>query len=717
MRKIVNSTITKLASMLLMAAISSIVVAGDVDGGGRLDFQNDLIPVFTKNGCNTGACHGAAIGRGGFQLSLYGGDPKSDYKSIVQQLSGRRINLTKPDQSLIVLKPAEFIAHGGGTIFDADSESAQRLINWISQGAHYAATRELSRIEVTPQKQVASKTGEVVELHATAHYSDGSTADVTRWTIFNAEDTSAVEVDIDAATLKVLRRGRHVVVARFLSEVVPIEIIVPLTDIKPNLANEIRTNFIDDEVFATLESLGLPPSSGVDDATFLRRICLDLTGRLPSTSPLAQQLNRQQLVDKLLTSTEFNDYWTLQLARLLRIRAQVGDATSANNYHRWLNEQIASKTSYDKLAVTLITANGDSNVEGPPNFYRTAKDARGHAEFFSELFMGSRLRCANCHNHPLDKWTQDDYHGLAAIFAKVEPGQLVKPRPTGQVIHPRTLEPAALRIPGEQFLSPESVDGRQQLADWLTARNNPYFAKAIVNRLWKYMMGRGLVEPVDDFRATNPATHPVLLSQLADDFVANGYDLRHTLRLIANSTTYARSANATAVNKDDDRFYSHSIRRSLQPEVLADAISDVLGIAEQYGAVAKGTRAVALVDPQTPSRTLDVLGRCGREESCESSVGAVGGLPQQLHLLNGGLLNDRIAASGSRLRTLLEERRKPMAIVSEFYLAALSRPPSVAEHQYWQDKLKKIDDPQEQSAFLQDFVWGLLTCQEFVTNH
>ncbi|MCH2131666.1 MAG: DUF1549 and DUF1553 domain-containing protein, partial [Pirellulaceae bacterium] len=339
------------------------------------------------------------------------------------------------------------------------------------------------------------------------------------------------------------------------------------------------------------------------------------------------------------------------------------------------------------------------------------------AEFATELFMGSRLRCANCHNHPLDRWTQDDYHGLVAIFAKVERGKVVGEKPSGQTIHPRTLEPAIQRIPGKQFLAENSIDGRRQLADWLTDSSNPYFAKAIVNRLWKRMMGRGLVEPVDDFRDTNPATHPVLLEKLADDFRANGHSLRHTLRLIANSTAYARSADATAENKDDDRFYSYAAHRPLEAEVLSDAISDVLGIASTYGSEPDGTRAVMLFNPKTPSTTLDILGRCGREESCENTDSAIGGLPQKLHLLNGGLLNARIAAEGSRLSQMVDSGTRPLEIIETFYLTALNRLPSGNERKHWERQLAKLKSRNEQQAFLEDFVWGLMACEEFVTNH
>ncbi len=752
-----------LKTLTVVVVLASSSLADDESS--LVDFKNDLIPVFTKHGCNAGACHGAAIGRGGFKLSLYGGDPESDFEAVVRQVNGRRVNLSKPDLSLIFLKPAEYVEHGGGTVFDDDSESAQLLIDWIKQGAGNESQRDLTSVEIAPKRHVAKSLGEPVALRAVAHYSDGTSRDVTRWTIFKAEDTSAVEINDSLSTVgeragvrgqqvaRVLRRGRHIVVARYLSKVVPIEMVVPLADSKVNLAAESRNNFIDEEILKSLAVLGLPPAPIVDDTTFLRRITLDLTGRLPSveqvnsfltSSPLksphpqtaggdaeeSRERNtpairgrgglsdkRAALVDELLSSDEFTEYWTLQLAKLLRIRPQGRDVKAALAYHTWLSDQVRDDVSYKQLAHTMIMAIGDSHENGPANFYRTVAGPREQAEFMSELFMGSRLRCANCHNHPLDRWTQDDYHGLAAIFARIERGRIVSEKPSGQTIHPRTLEPAIQRIPGEQFLAEDATDGRKQLADWLTDSSNPYFAKAIVNRLWKRMMGRGLVEPVDDFRDTNPATHPALLDKLAEDFAANDYSLRHTLRVIASSTTYARSANATAQNKDDDRFYSHAARRPLEPEVLADAISDALGVAGKYGDEPDGTRAVMLVNPKTPSRTLDILGRCGRDESCESSPDAIGGLPQKLHLFNGALLNARIAAEGSRLNQLHSSGKQPMEIVNAFYLAALNRRPSDQEQEHWKGKLARLKSTDDQRAFLEDFVWGLMTCNEFVTNH
>ena len=711
-----------LHALILAAALVSPATAQDRQAD-AVDFRNDLIPMFTKQGCNAGACHGAAIGRGGFKLSLYGGDPHSDYDAIVRHLKGRRVNLAQPDESLIFLKPAEYLEHGGGAIFDDKGESGQLLIDWIKQGAGNTTRRDLDRLEITPQKWIEKSLGESVALRSVAHYSDGTSRDVTRWTIFSAEDPSAVAVDEETGTSRILRRGRHIVVARYLNKVVPVELIVPLAVATESLSGELRKNFIDDEILESLATLGLTPSPPCDDATFLRRVFLDLTGRLPSADRSTgfredtRSDKRSVLVDELLQSQEFNEYWTLQFAKLLRIRPQQDDSQGALTYHKWVAQQIENDVDYRQFARTLIMASGDTHESGPANFYRTGAGQREQAEFASELFMGSRLRCANCHNHPLDRWTQDDYHGLAAIFAKVERGRIVGEKMNGQTIHPRTLQPAIQRIPGKRFLAANATTGRQQLADWLTEPSNPYFAKAIVNRLWKLMMGKGLIEPVDDLRDTNPATHPALLDKLAADFQANGYRLRHTLRTIAVSTTYARTANATAENKDDDRFYSHALRRPLEAEVLSDAISDVLGIAARYGDEPDGTRAITLVNPKTPSTALDILGRCGREESCESDAGGITGLPQKLHLFNGALLNARIAAEGSRLSQMQSSGKTPMDIVKQFYLTALNRPPTGEESEYWKQKFVELKSKGEQRAFLEDFVWGLVTCEEFVTNH
>lgn len=701
--------------------------SGSIASGREVDFENDLVPVFTKLGCNAGACHGSAAGRGGLRLSLYGSNPVADYAALALELEGRRINLAAPERSLLLRKPSEELAHGGGMLIETADPAHQLLQQWIAQGARFVPGRKLKELEVNPS-QVIAKVGEAVSLSVSARYDDNSSRGVTEWTVLSPEDGTAVSVGANTGKLHVHRPGRHLVVVRYLNQVVPLEILVPVGDSSSDLVaatiDDARSNFIDQEIDAALNRLGIPASGDVGDEGFLRRVSLHLTGRLPKYASQAMPLDRAAVVDQLLESEEFIEYWSLQLAKLLRLRGQPNDTVGINKYSAWLTEQLRAGTGYDVMARELLTAVGDSHSHGPANFYRTTADPRLQAELVSEIFMGTRLRCANCHDHPLDRWTQDDYHGLAAIFAKVVAGRVIEINAAGEVIHPATQEAARPRIPGLGSLQIPQGDLRPELAQWLTAPENPYFAKAIVNRLWKHLMGRGLVEPVDDFRATNPATHPQLLNELAAEFVASGYNLRYALRTIINSRAYARSSQSHGRNRADDRFYSHATHVELEPEVLADAIADVSGLSETYGDLPVGTRAVALIDPDTPSTALDILGRCDRKDSCESQAGATGGLPQMLHLLNGELLNGRLSASGSRLQQLLARGTQPLEIIRDFYGAALGRAPTPDEVEFWQVQLTTAS--QEAAAhnkstaeqeLLEDFVWSLLTCEEFRTNH
>lgn len=686
-----------------------------------MEFDTDVMPVFTKAGCNVGSCHGAAIGRGGFKLSLYGSDAAADYQVIVQELEGRRINLSHPEQSLLLRKPTSQIGHEGGELFLEESESAERILQWIRSGAARTSRRKLKRIEVVPSQFLIEGLNETVRLKTVAHFDNGLQKDVTRWTVFTPDDPDAVRVNKETGETTVLRRGRHVLTARYADQVMPLEILVPLTAEPVNLSRTERRSFIDVEVLKRLSSLRFPVSNQTDDATFLRRISLDLTGTLPDADEVRSFLKdrnpekRDQLISRLLKSDEFVDYWTYQFAKLLRIRSQPKDTQGALTYHTWLRKQISQGQPYNLMVRELLTATGDSHTYGPANFYRTVGDARNQAEFASELFMGVRLRCANCHNHPLDKWSQDDYHGFAALFAKVQRGRVIQLGTRGEVTHPRTGAAAIPRIPGEQFLE-GTQDGRTSFAEWLTDDTNPYLARAIVNRFWKAMMGRGLVEPADDLRDTNPATHPKLLQQLADDYVKHGYSIRHTLKLIAQSAAYQRSEISTEENRTDDRFYSHALSKPLEPEVLADAITKVTGVSDRYGDQPEGTRAITLFDSNIPSEPLDILGRCAREESCETPASSAGGLTRKLHLINGKLVNRKLGATGGRLRKLLASKKTNSDIIEEFYLSALGRFPTETESDYWAGQFKQISGEKERLKFLEDFLWGLLNCRQFVRN-
>ena len=689
-----------------------------------IDFINDLVPMFTKLGCNAGKCHGAAIGRGGFKLSLYGGTPESDYDAITRRQGGRRINLADPESSLVFTKPAEIVEHGGGEVLSG-VENAELLITWIEQGAQLISHRKLKHIEVHPARFLASRVDDETTMKVLAHYHDGSTRDVTNLTRFTADDSSAVKINSNTATAKVLRTGRHIVIARYSTEVTPIEFVAPVSETASELSQEPRNNFVDDEILAAISELRLPVSPFLDDQSFMRRITLDLTGRLPEYGRQNETIsvNRERVIEELLSSEQFVAFYALKLSKLLRIQSKqdknrvTTTPEAARAFHDYLATQLREGVGYDQMAREIITASGDTSKYGPAAFFTAVEDPRLQTEFTTEVFMGSRMKCANCHNHPLDKWTQDDFHGLTAMFSKLTRSQVIRVNPIGKNIHPNTGEAALMKLPGGKFLPKGTKDGRGDFADWLTDRDNPYFAKAIVNRLWKSLMGRGLVEPLDDFRSTNPATHPALLTRLALDFIEHDYDIRHTLKVIAMSSTYARSSIAVNGNGTDNRFYSRRMQTSVEPEVLADAISDVLGVPGKYGNEVAGTRAVELKDGGIRSDALDILGRCNRNNSCEGVASPTGPLAQKLHLFNGELLNGRIGAKGGRLDTLIETGRKPMEIATEFYQIALNRRPNAQEIKFIGGLFDSELSSTQQRAALEDFVWGIVTCKEFVTQH
>jgi hypothetical protein len=684
-----------------------------------VDFDTEIIPILTKAGCNAGACHGAAAGRGGFRLSLLGADPTADFESIVHSFEGRRVNLVNPKSSLILLKPTGQLEHGGDVVLEDGNPETERLINWIRAGAPRGQRRQLTRFEVTPRRQLCETTPVHVALKARAQFDNGPWEDVTSTTAFTSSDPFAVQIEEDDQAL-VTRHGQHTVIARFLNQVVPVQLNVPFSSHVVDLSAEPRASFIDDQILSVLSELRVPVSPAASDVVWLRRVSLDLSGRLPEPEQvdafLADQRpeRRTHWVDALLNSDAFADYWTLQFARLLRLHSLPNDQASLEAYSAWLRREIAGGTRLDELARQLLTTDGDSHMVGPANFGRMVGDARSHAELVGQVFLGVRLGCANCHNHPLDKWTQDDYHGLSAIFARLDRGRHVRFTTRGAVTNLRTNQPAIPRIPGVRDL-PVDGDHRQVVLEWVTSVEQNYFARATVNRLWKAMFGRGLIEPVDDLRETNPATHPELLELLTQDFVDNGYSIRRTLKLIALSQTYARSGAIVPGNELDDRLYSRAFRRPLAPEVVVDAITDVTGVPNDFGGQV-GRRAVAMIDPLSPAPELDILGRCNRAMGCEDGTSRVPGLTAQLHLLNGDLINRKLVHDDGRLHRLISQGQSDSQIVTEFYMRGLGRQPTEEELQGWIKRLQ-VEDSRERCQRLEDFVWGLLNSRDFLENH
>ncbi len=688
-----------------------------------VDFDTDVLPVLTKAGCNAGACHGAAAGRGGFKLSLFGGDPAADQRAIARDLEGRRVNLAHPERSLLLLKPTWQLDHEGGERFAEDSPEAALLAAWIRGGAQRTQSRRLVRLAVSPVQAAALQLPGEYGIQAVAHFSDDSSRDVSAQAVYSPADSASTDVDA-VGRVKVLRSGRHSIVVRFLTQVVAVQVTAPYP-LSPLAAEKLpRYNWIDGEINATLAALRLPLAPQADDATLLRRVTLDLTGRLPEVDRIRAYLADQRPamqkfaaeVERLLTSPEFVEHWTFQVAQWLRIQPGPNDLQGTQTYYTWLREQIAASRPLDEVVAELLTASGDSHAAGPPNFQRSAGDARALAEHVAESLLAIRLRCANCHNHPLDRWTQDDYHGLAAIFARVERGREVKLNSSGDVIHPATGEAAIPRIPGQRFLDPVA-DGRPELAAWLATGDNPYFARAWVNRLWDSMFGRGLIHPADDVRDTNPASHPELLDRLTQDFVAARFNLRHTLKLIANSAAYQRSAVPERGSEHDDRFFSHALSRPLAQQVLLRAVCTATGVAEHPGLDFGPPGKSMMVSDRPRQIPFDPLG----VSVCAGQPGKPNdALPQppsdlaaQLQWLNGPLVNAKLSDPASELARLAAAKPPTERLVEEYYLRTLSRPPTAAERKYWQQELARGD----WAAKCQDFAWSLLSCGEFVTNH
>lgn len=706
----------------LFLILAMVVCGGDERvNDDSLDFDSQIVPVFTRFGCNAGACHGSAAGRGGFHLSLFGSRPELDHQAIVQQLQGRRVNYEDPERSLLLLKPTGELKHGGDHRFELESEAGQLIVAWIKQGADRATPRTLIRLDVSPATIVMDGPELPIQLKSVAVFDDQIERDVTAWTVFEAEDKQSLEIDADAAIAIPKNRGRHIVIARFLDQVTSIEIIVP-NGVAEALNAKPEFNFVDAAVNSKLDALRIPISEQADDRAFVRRIYLDLTGALPSPRQVQEFVintsldKREELIDRLLTTDEFADYWTYRFGQWLRVGAEAQDGDSATAYYQWIRNQVKQGRPLNQMVQTLITSTGDSRRVGPANFYRTTGSARLQAEFFSQSLMGVQLRCANCHDHPYDRWSQDDYHGLSAVFAKIETGRVVSGNGRGEVINPRTGEPAREKIPGIANTD-SSTPGVEQLAQWLVRPSNPFFAKAATNRIWANFFGRGLVNPVDDIRSTNPATHPQLLDQLALDFQEHGYDFRRTIRLICNSAAYQRSSTVVVGNEFDDRYYSRMPTRSLSPEVLADAISNVTLVPEKYGLHDEGTTAIQLHRPGVVAPMLEILGRCADPKTCEIGVTNAGGISRQLQLINGDLLNRRISHQRGRLQQLFQSGMEAPAIVEALYIRCLARMPRDSEMKFWSTQLSTAVENSSSIDVLEDLFWSLLTCREFVTNH
>lgn len=696
-----------------------------------VNFSTEVTPILTRFACNSGGCHGAALGRGGFRLSLFGFDPQFDYEQIVRSNEGRRVVMSDPERSILLAKPALVMEHGGGEKLKLHGRDYVRIRTWLEDGAPAPdkADPEVTKIEVFPKARVMVP-GEQQQIAVTATWSDGRTEDVTLLTQFDSlNDSVAATSPTGLVTAK--SSGETHVMARFGGQAVVSSFTLPYAAIAsyPKLT---ANNFIDEKLIAKWKDLGITPSPLASDEEFLRRLHLDAIGTLPTAEEVTVFLadqdpkKRAKAIDTVLARPEFVDWWTLKWGDLLRIDRQPLQDKGMWSFHNWVRGQIRDGVPINEFVAKIVTAEGSTFTNGPANYYKIGRSADEWAETASQVFLGVRVQCAKCHSHPFEKWTQSDYYGMTAFFVRLGTKNstefglfgretVVYLRPTGEARHPRknvTVKPKPFDGPEME----DEFDRRQKLAEWMTAPENPLFAKNIVNRFWGYLMGRGLVEPLDDMRATNPASNPELLDALAAEFVKNKFDQKHLMRIIFNSRAYQLSSQVTPGNEADGantHFTRYTVKR-LTAEQLADALDYATGTQEKYAGVPLGTRAIQLPDTSYKSYLMDTFGRPPRQVVCECERTTKPNIAQALHLLNGDFLNNKLAAAGGRIETLAKKKTPAETAVEELYLVTLSRPPS-------KDELAKalgwVKSAGTEKDGLQDLMWVLLNSKEFLFVH
>lgn len=704
-----------------------------------ISFSRDVVPALTRAGCNAGVCHGSFQGRGGLQLSLLGFDAAFDHEVLTKASRGRRINVSAPDRSLLLLKPTGVIPHGGGRRIAPESEIAAVIQAWIASGTPGPKGNDLTGLKLTvepPELTLGLKTGGQFPpqspLKVIATFGDGSSRDVTAWSLYDVRDKTIAEVSrLGVVTAE--RAGKTSVAVKYLGQVASVSVSVPWS---AGIAFDFPArNFIDEIVVSEWKKLGVAPAPLADDATFLRRVSLDLIGTLPTADEARAFLQdtspdkRARTIDALLVRPEYVDYWSLKWGDLLRAHRRYLGEKGLASFNGWIRQSVRDNKPLDVLTRELLTAKGNLFTNGPVAYFFIDEKVEDLAETTSQVFLGVRLQCTKCHHHPNEVWSQQDYYGLAAYFSKLEtkdsgaqgakfggpksirPSAVENPNRKPQMAAvPKVLEVVDRTVPGQ---APTSDDPRQQLADWITRSDNPYFARNFANRYWAALLGVGLVEPVDDLRATNPASMPRLLDALATDLAEHHFDPRHLLRTICNSRVYQLAPELNPARDADGMLATHRVPRRLSAEVLLDAINQVTGATEAFAGQPPGTRAIALPDPTIPSLFLTTFGKPARNSPCDCSRGASPDLSQALHLANSTALHEKIIAPSGRLAGAIKSGRSDDDLIEELYLAALSRRPSEAERKTVNEVLATGD----RVEVWQDILWALLNSSEFVFGH
>ncbi|MCE9527679.1 MAG: DUF1549 and DUF1553 domain-containing protein [Planctomycetales bacterium] len=703
-----------------------------------VSFELDVQPILVAQGCSAGACHGKSRGQNGFQLSLLCFDPDFDHAALTQNARGRRVFPASPDKSLLLLKGAAILPHGGGQRIAPGSADYETLRRWIEQGASRRLDKEPKLVSVTlDPKDAVLKPKEQRQIKVTAQYSDGTSRDVTAQTAFQSSEAAIVSVNKAGLMAAGPLPGEATLMARYMYIIATCNVAIPMPGQVPAevYAKLPRKNFIDEHVWTKLQSMSITPSETCDDATFLRRAHVDLIGRLPTPDEVRKFLadgggdKRERLVDALLQRPEFADHWANKWADLLRPNPYHVGIKATFNYDQWIRDSFRQNKPMDQFARELITAQGSTWKNGASVLFRDRRQPEEITTLVSQLFLGIRLDCAKCHHHPFEKWGQDDFYSFAAFFARVgHKGQgisapisggeeIITLAKQGQVLHPLTKAVMPPRpLFGEPLKIDPEADPREALADWITSPSNDYFPQVMVNRVWADLMGRGIVEPVDDLRATNPPSNPALMAALAKQFRDDKFDLKKLLRHIATSHVYSLSSKPTKENAADTRNYSRRYRTRMRAEVLADGVCDITGIEEKYEAMPQGSRATQLWTHRIDALFLDTFGRPdpNQDPPCERiSEGAV---TQILHLMNGPDIYRKVTADEGRAAQLAASPKTPEQITEEIYLLCYGRLPSGEEQAIGKQVFAAASTPASRRQATEDLLWALLNTPEFVFN-
>ncbi len=693
-----------------------------------VSFEMDVMPVFTRAGCNTGACHGAARGKDGFRLSLFGFDPAGDHHRITRELGFRRINLAVPSESLLLEKGTGGVPHTGGKRFAPESEYYQTVLAWLEAGAPNDTGKvpTVERLEIFPPLAVLEGDGSKQRMLARATYSDGTDRDVTELASFLSNNDNSAPVD-EHGQVSAAKRGEAFVLARFETKNVGSQILVLPAALSYEPPAEKPAGYVDELVGKKLARLRILPSEICSDEVFLRRVTIDVVGRLPTEQEYNEFLadsdldKRSKLIDRLLSQKEFAEIWAMKWAEVLMIRSsnQVS-YKSTYLYSTWLTEQISNEVPLDEMVRNVLSADGGTFTSPATNFYQVERDTLKTAENVAQVFMGLRTQCAQCHNHPFDRWTMDDYYSFASFFSQIgrKTGEdyretIVYNRGSGDVRHPvgnRVMKPKFL---GGAEPETKGQDRRKILADWLTAPDNPFFARNAANRIWAHFFGVGIVEPVDDVRVSNPASNPELLDALGAKLVEYKYDFKGLVRDICNSNTYQRRTTGNESNGDDTRNFSHAQPRRIQAEMLLDCVSQVTETKDKFKGLPLGARAVQIADGTTSSYFLTTFGRSPRETVCACDVKMDPTLSQALHLLNGSTVEGKLKAGGL-VKRLMDAEKSDEQIVETLYVRAMSRRPTGEELQALATLI--AESPDRRQA-LEDVFWAVLNSREFLFNH